>query len=669
MKKTSVYKKLIIAFISVALLSAIGLTLFFISQGGQQQSITSATMAQSSQVERGDINNAIEGTGRLAVADSSVVQIPKGLVIEKIKVQNGQAIRTGDVIATVTKASVASELLTVREQIETVEENIENLDEDEVADTDSVEYLEKLVLEAELAELQSNENLLNKIMKKGEIVAPTSGTIDDLNIVEGSSVETAVNNSNNSSSNNSSVGNSNATNFMSTSSTNATTLLPSSETSAKVQVTALSSSTPAVKKQTMSLSSSDDPSKRQTMSLSSSEVSTNMGVDVPAETTFAVTPTATPPSSTPTSITAIGINELNIAVPTTGAIPQNVIESIAGVNYTGTITWDNANKTFNAGVSYTATIVLTANENYTFASDILVEMANTQLISWTVYNSGNEKNSLRIVAKYEATSTFAGGGGTSGDPSGAGNTGGVGNIGGTGNTGGMTMGGTTSGGSQSIPSGSTSGSTETSGTGSNRTTTSANSLLTTIATIGNNEVVEVNISVDELDILTVEEGQEATITLEAVGSESFEGVVTAISSEASQGDSSVKYTVGIEMAKAANMLIGMSAAATINVETVKDVLTIPVNALQESGDRVFVYTSADENGNLIGEVDVTTGLSDGNQVEVLEGLNEGDTVYYMRVTSENSSSPFGGGGVYTFGGGGAMPSMNGGGMPMGRVIR
>ena len=63
-----------------------------------------------------------------------------------------------------------------------------------------------------------------------------------------------------------------------------------------------------------------------------------------------------------------------------------------------------------------------------------------------------------------------------------------------------------------------------------------------------------------------------------------------------------------------------------------------MNALQERGDEVFVYTEKDAEGNLSGEKSVSTGLSDGNIVEITEGLSEGDTIYYQKIGTENHSS-------------------------------
>lgn len=73
-------------------------------------------------------------------------------------------------------------------------------------------------------------------------------------------------------------------------------------------------------------------------------------------------------------------------------------------------------------------------------------------------------------------------------------------------------------------------------------------------------------------------------------------------------------------------------------ENRENVITIPVNALQERGEKIFVYTEKDDEGNLSGETEVTTGLSDGSTVEITEGLSEGDTVYYNKTGNTDSGN-------------------------------
>ena len=171
------------------------------------------------------------------------------------------------------------------------------------------------------------------------------------------------------------------------------------------------------------------------------------------------------------------------------------------------------------------------------------------------------------------------------------------------------------------------------------------------------------VSVDELDINSVELGQEATVELDAIEDETFTGEVTAIGDTASASGGVAKYTVNLTIPKDDRMKQGMNASATITIDSRENVVTIPVNALQEEGSKVFVYTEQDDDGNLSGEKEVTTSLSNGTTVEITDGLEEGDTVYYNKTgnTNSNSNSSDGGPGG-DFGGGNGGP---GGDMPSG----
>ena len=144
-----------------------------------------------------------------------------------------------------------------------------------------------------------------------------------------------------------------------------------------------------------------------------------------------------------------------------------------------------------------------------------------------------------------------------------------------------------------------------------------------------------SVNVDELDINSVEKGQEATVTFDAIEDQEFTGTVTKIGSTASVNGGVAKYTVEITVPKEEKMKQGMNASATIIIEEKEQVLILPSSALQEKGDKTFVYTQQDSDGNLSGETEIKTGLSDGSNVEITEGLSEGDIVYYMR--SEKSS--------------------------------
>ncbi len=192
----------------------------------------------------------------------------------------------------------------------------------------------------------------------------------------------------------------------------------------------------------------------------------------------------------------------------------------------------------------------------------------------------------------------------------------------------------------------------------------------------------VSINVDETDILSLEEGQKATISVDALEDETAEGTVTEIDTTATSSGGVTVYTVTVSFEKTENMLSGMSASVSIAIEGVEDALIIPSDALTQTSSSSYVYTSYDEEtGELGGMVEVTSGMNNGDYVEITEGLNEGDTVYYLEKEDNRfnfggmnfggGSMPdgFGGGGNFQSGGGSNRPSggsrSGGGSMPSG----
>ena len=260
---------------------------------------------------------------------------------------------------------------------------------------------------------------------------------------------------------------------------------------------------------------------------------------------------------------------------------------------------------------------------------------------------------------------------STGNNGGIGNSGGIGNDGSTsgtdnstGNgTGTLGLGETGTGSSGAGTSGSgtsaaaLSSSSSSSGSSDSTDTAQASQYSTDVAafTISSDDNMVLSVNVDELDINSVSKGQTAALTFDAIEDKEFEGEVTKVGSSASASGGVAKYSVNITVARDSRMKTGMNASATITVESREDVITIPVDAIQEKGNRTFVYTGRDAEGNLSDETEVTTGLSDGSTVEITEGLAEGDTVYYQRISSDSSSGGQSGGMSGDFGGmGGGM---------------
>ena len=167
-----------------------------------------------------------------------------------------------------------------------------------------------------------------------------------------------------------------------------------------------------------------------------------------------------------------------------------------------------------------------------------------------------------------------------------------------------------------------------------------------IAAVTPQDDVTLEITVDELDVTALQVGMTAQVKIDALGGQKYTATITEIGNTGTNNGGSSKYTVELTMDRAGDMLAGMNATATIILSTVSDVLTIPAAALVEQGNQTVVYTGYDEEQEtLLNPVEVIVGSSDGENVEILEGLDQGQTYYYAYYdTLEISFTPdFGGG--------------------------
>lgn len=187
---------------------------------------------------------------------------------------------------------------------------------------------------------------------------------------------------------------------------------------------------------------------------------------------------------------------------------------------------------------------------------------------------------------------------------------------------------------------------------------------TSVVTLSPDEDMTVSITVAEGDILALSVGLEADVTVSSVSDEAFSGTVTEIDRTAASGS----YTATVTLQKAEGMLPGMTASVSIRTDGVDDALLIPVEALYQTRNRAYVYTSYDhETETFGGEVEVTVGIIGSDQVEILSGLTEGDTVWYREeLDIFDFFSGMTGGGMPSGGNGSGRPSGSGNGSGGGR---
>ena len=156
----------------------------------------------------------------------------------------------------------------------------------------------------------------------------------------------------------------------------------------------------------------------------------------------------------------------------------------------------------------------------------------------------------------------------------------------------------------------------------------------------------VNIDVDEADILSLEIGQPAEVTIESVGENHFDGIVTNVDRTANSSGGVTTYSAEVTFAKEKGMLSGMSADVIVNIQGSENVLIVPADAIHRTSAGAFVYTSYDEETKTFGgNMPVEVGISNDDFAEIRSGIEEGTTVFYTEKEEDNFYMMMGGPGM------------------------
>ena len=186
----------------------------------------------------------------------------------------------------------------------------------------------------------------------------------------------------------------------------------------------------------------------------------------------------------------------------------------------------------------------------------------------------------------------------------------------------------------------------------------------TMMTLADMSVITAEVRVDETDIVNVELGQPAEVTIDAIPKKKFQAVVTQIGDNAivrSTGVSTSQQVTGTQEAKDFKVVVtlkdppedlrpGLSATAKITTATRSNVLTVPIQALtvrrEEDlvplNEKGSVQAAAPQKPNSPGKEEiqgvfvlrnrkaefaaVETGIAGTTDIEVLKGLNAGDEI-------------------------------------------
>ncbi len=133
--------------------------------------------------------------------------------------------------------------------------------------------------------------------------------------------------------------------------------------------------------------------------------------------------------------------------------------------------------------------------------------------------------------------------------------------------------------------------------------------------------LKVDFRVPELYLSQIRTGQALQITLDSVPDKIFNGVVFAISPLIDAGGRSIVMRAQIK--NAGQLRPGMFARVRLLLSETADVLVVPEAALAPAGDEQFVFRVSDGKAE---RVQVELGQRRDGVVEVVAGLNEGDTI-------------------------------------------
>lgn len=168
----------------------------------------------------------------------------------------------------------------------------------------------------------------------------------------------------------------------------------------------------------------------------------------------------------------------------------------------------------------------------------------------------------------------------------------------------------------------------------------------TLCTIYDLSYLEMTLNVDELEILSIKEGQTVTITADAISDRTFTGVVTSVSAAGTTTGGTTTYPVTIRIDDTGDLLPGMNATAEIEVSSASNALAVS-NGSVVRGNYVLVTKDSPSAANAVQDmtapdgyvyVKITTGTSDDDYIEVASGLQEGDTIAYDVDAAEKQNA-------------------------------
>ncbi|MBQ3688622.1 MAG: efflux RND transporter periplasmic adaptor subunit [Bacteroidales bacterium] len=162
---------------------------------------------------------------------------------------------------------------------------------------------------------------------------------------------------------------------------------------------------------------------------------------------------------------------------------------------------------------------------------------------------------------------------------------------------------------------------------------------TTIATIANMNDLIFRGNIDETEVGQLTEGMPMKITIGALQDMTLDAVLEYISPKAIENNGANQFEIkaAVRLSGETKIRAGYSANAEIVLSEVKNVITVPESVLEFEGDSTFVLipdgTKTDGTKNYQRQ-SVTTGLSDGVNIEIKSGIDTTATVRGQQIIKD-----------------------------------
>lgn len=142
--------------------------------------------------------------------------------------------------------------------------------------------------------------------------------------------------------------------------------------------------------------------------------------------------------------------------------------------------------------------------------------------------------------------------------------------------------------------------------------------------------LQISVKVDEYDLPAVDIGKETIVKINALNKE-ITGTISDISKTGTSLNGVTFFIATIDLRRDSNLKVGMSAEAKLLNSQADDVVILPMSVVQFHDDNTAYVLKEGENGRPE-KIDITTGINDGNNVEIVSGVVKGEKVLYSNDT-------------------------------------